>query len=88
MKDRDAKLEEKGDLHRFLRDLDHFQAWLTKTQKDVASEDIPSSLADAEKLLNQHQTIREEIDNYTDDYVKMMEYGDKVTAVSSLLYCL
>ncbi|XP_065222377.1 spectrin beta chain isoform X2 [Planococcus citri] len=80
LKERDAKLEEKGDLHRFLRDLDHFQAWLTKTQKDVASEDIPSSLADAEKLLSQHQTIREEIDNYMDDYVKMMEVGDKVTA--------
>lgn len=73
-------------MHRFLRDLDHFQAWLTKTQKDVASEDIPSSLADAEKLLNQHQTIREEIDNYTEDYVKMMEYGDKVTAVSNFLF--
>ncbi len=81
LKDRDAKLEEKGDLHRFLRDLDHFQAWLTKTQKDVASEDIPHSLADAEKLLSQHQTIKDEIDNYMDDYVTMMEYGDKITAV-------
>lgn len=86
LKERDAKLEEKGDLHRFLRDLDHFQAWLTKTQTNVASEDIPSSLADAEKLLNQHQSIREEIDNYTDDYVKMMEYGDKVTAVCIKLF--
>lgn len=25
LKERDAKLEEAGDLHRFLRDLDHFQ---------------------------------------------------------------
>ncbi|XP_044730255.1 spectrin beta chain isoform X2 [Chrysoperla carnea] len=79
LKERDSKLEEAGDLHRFLRDLDHFQAWLTKTQTDVASEDTPASLAEAEKLLSQHQTIREEIDNYTDDYSKMMEYGERLT---------
>ncbi|RWS10326.1 spectrin beta chain-like protein [Dinothrombium tinctorium] len=79
LKAKDAKLEEAGDLHRFLRDLDHFQAWLTKTQTEVASEDIPSSLAEAEKLLSQHQQIKEEIDNYTDDYNSMMEYGEKVT---------
>lgn len=79
LKDRDAKLEEAGDLHRFLRDLDHFQAWLTKTQTDVASEDIPSNLAEGEKLLSQHQQIKEEIDNYTEDYNRMMEYGEKIT---------
>ncbi|XP_067118326.1 spectrin beta chain isoform X1 [Centruroides vittatus] len=79
LKDRDAKLEEAGDLHRFLRDLDHFQTWLTKTQTDVASEDIPSNLAEAEKLLSQHQQIKEEIDNYTVDYNDMMEYGEKIT---------
>lgn len=39
-------------------------------------------MAEAEKLLNQHQSIREEIDNYTDDYTKMMEYGERITAVS------
>jgi hypothetical protein len=81
-------LEEAGDLHRFLRDLDHFQAWLTKTQTDVASEDTPASLAEAEKLLNQHQSIREEIDNYTDDYAKMMEYGERITAVSNFHFYL
>ena len=50
----------------------------------MASEDTPASLAEAEKLLNQHQSIREEIDNYTDDYIKMMEYGERITAVSNL----
>lgn len=80
LKDRDSKLEEAGDLHRFLRDLDHFQTWLTKTQTDVASEDPPSSLVEAEKLLNQHGTIREEIDNYTEDYKNMMEYGERLTS--------
>lgn len=77
---RDAKLEEAGDLHRFLKDLDHFQAWLTKTESGIANEDTPSSLAEAEKLLSQHQQIREEIDSYTNDYASMMDYGEKVTA--------
>ena len=78
--EREAKLEEAGDLHRFLKDLDHFQAWLTKTESSIANEDTPSSLAEAEKLLSQHQQIREEIDTYTNDYASMMEYGQKVTA--------
>ncbi|KAI8116109.1 Spectrin beta chain [Lucilia cuprina] len=83
LKERDSKLEEAGDLHRFLRDLDHFQTWLTKTQTDVASEDTPTSLPEAEQLLNQHQSIREEIDNYTEDYKNMMEYGERLTSESN-----
>ncbi|CAG0894530.1 unnamed protein product, partial [Darwinula stevensoni] len=79
LKEKDAKLEEVGDLHRFLRDLDHFQAWLGKTQKEIASEDIPASLAEAENLLTQHHAIRDEIDNYVEDYERIMEYGEKVT---------
>merc|ERR1712241_1245321 len=77
---RDAKLEEAGDLHRFLKDLAHFQAWLSKTESSIANEDSPSSLAEAEKLLSTHQQIHEEIDSYTNDYLSMMEYGEKVTA--------
>ena len=80
LKERDEKLEEAGDLHRFLKDLDHFQAWLSKTESDIANQEQPSSLAEAEKLLSQHQQIREEIDSYVTDYSSMMEYGEKVTA--------
>lgn len=78
-KDRDAKLEEAGDLHRFLRDLDHFQAWLSRTQKDIASEDIPTSLQEAEHLLDRHNQITEEVSNYRDDHQKIMDYGEKLT---------
>merc|ERR1719278_1836917 len=80
LKERDAKLEEAGDLHRFLKDLDHFQAWLSKTESDIANEDSPASLAEAEKLLSTHQQIREEIDSYVNDYTSMMGYGEKITA--------
>uniref|UniRef100_A0A1I7XMH6 Spectrin beta chain n=1 Tax=Heterorhabditis bacteriophora TaxID=37862 RepID=A0A1I7XMH6_HETBA len=79
VREHEAKLDEAGDLQRFLRDLDHFQAWLTATQRQVASEDEPQSLAEAEQLLNQHAAIREEIDGYAEDYKKMRNMGDRVT---------
>ncbi|CAD6199906.1 unnamed protein product [Caenorhabditis auriculariae] len=79
VREHEAKLDEAGDLQRFLRDLDHFQAWLTATQRQVASEEEPQSLAEAEQLLNQHAAIREEIDGYAEDYSKMRAMGDRVT---------
>ena len=75
-------MEEAGDLHRFLRDLDHFQAWLSKTQIEIASEDAPTSLTDAERVLNQHHNIKDEIENYVEDYEKMMEYGERIFTVT------
>ncbi|XP_056020668.1 spectrin beta chain-like isoform X11 [Ostrea edulis] len=79
LRERDEKLGEAGELQRFLGNLDHFQQWLSRTQTTVASEDIPNSLADAEKLLNQHQQLKDEIDAYAPEYAKMKEFGDKVT---------
>ena len=63
VREHEAKLDEAGDLQRFLRDLDHFQAWLSATQRRVASEDEPQSLAEAERLLEQHAAIHEEVRN-------------------------
>ncbi|KAH9405517.1 Spectrin beta chain, non-erythrocytic 1 [Tyrophagus putrescentiae] len=68
-----------GDLQRFLRDLEHLQTWLKSTMTAVASEDTPKSLAEAEKLLSQHQRIKEEIDNFTAEFNSLMEYGEKLT---------
>ncbi len=48
-------------------------------------QETPSSLAEAEKLLSQHQQIREEIDSYENDYTDMMAYGEKVILVAKLL---
>ncbi|CAF2887520.1 unnamed protein product [Rotaria sp. Silwood2] len=72
---REESMGEAAELQKFLRDLDHFSAWLTRTQTLVASEDIPNTLSEAEQLLNQHQTIKEEIDRYGPDYAQMKEYG-------------
>ncbi|XP_060584243.1 spectrin beta chain-like isoform X5 [Ruditapes philippinarum] len=79
LKDRDEKLGEAGELQRFLGNLDHFQQWLSRTQTTVASEDAPNSLADAERLLNQHQQLKDEIDAYVPEYAKMKDFGDRVT---------
>uniref|UniRef100_A0A7E4USX4 Spectrin beta chain n=1 Tax=Panagrellus redivivus TaxID=6233 RepID=A0A7E4USX4_PANRE len=79
VREHETKLDEAGDLQRFLRDLDHFQAWLSATQRQVASEDEPQSMAEAEQLLQQHAAIRDEIDNYKEDYDKMRAMGDRVT---------
>lgn len=38
VREHEAKLDEAGDLQRFLRDLDHFQAWLTATQRQVSKK--------------------------------------------------
>ncbi|CAH1792317.1 unnamed protein product [Owenia fusiformis] len=78
LKERDEKLGEAGDLQKFLQDLDHFQSWLSRTQTTIASEDHPSSLAEAEKLLNQHAQLKEEMDQFAPEYARLKEYGSKV----------
>uniref|UniRef100_A0A673HMK3 Spectrin beta chain n=1 Tax=Sinocyclocheilus rhinocerous TaxID=307959 RepID=A0A673HMK3_9TELE len=79
MKRREESLGEASKLQGFLRDLDDFQAWLSRTQTTVASEDTPTSLAEAECLLAQHEAIKNEVDNYREDYEKMRATGVEVT---------
>jgi len=75
---REESMGEAADLHNFLRELDHFSAWLTRTQTAVASSEQPQSLSDAEQMLNQHQSIKEEIDRYAPDYARLKDYGDRI----------
>ncbi|XP_051791286.1 spectrin family protein isoform X2 [Erpetoichthys calabaricus] len=79
MKNREESLGEASKLHGFLRDLDDFQSWLSRTQTAIASEDIPTSHPEAERLLSQHKSIKNEVDNYKDDYQKMCAVGKEVT---------
>lgn len=75
---REESMGEAADLHGFLRELDHFSAWLTRTQTAVASSEQPQSLSDAEQMLNQHQSTKEEIDRYAPDYARLKDYGDQI----------
>ncbi|XP_032433145.1 spectrin family protein isoform X1 [Xiphophorus hellerii] len=79
MKRREESLGEASKLQGFLRDLDDFQSWLSRTQTAVASEDSPTSLPEAESLLAQHESIKNEVDNYKEDYEKMRAVGEEVT---------
>ncbi|XP_062864868.1 spectrin beta chain, non-erythrocytic 1-like isoform X1 [Trichomycterus rosablanca] len=76
---REESLGEASKLQKFLRELDDFQAWLSRTQTAVASEDVPNALAEAEKLLAQHEGIKNEIGNYLKDYRRIRDTGEAVT---------
>ncbi|CAL8390819.1 unnamed protein product, partial [Arctogadus glacialis] len=79
LKTREESLGESSKLQQFLRELDDFQSWLSRTQTAVASEDVPHTLVEAEKLLAQHEGIHNEIRNYEEDYQKMRDMGEAVT---------
>ncbi|XP_075693547.1 spectrin beta chain, non-erythrocytic 2 isoform X1 [Rhinoderma darwinii] len=79
MKRREETLGEASKLQGFLRDLDDFQNWLSRAQTAVASEDVPADLVEAERLLAQHESIRNEIERYGADYKRVREVGEEVT---------
>ncbi|CAN9510001.1 unnamed protein product [Ophioblennius macclurei] len=79
LKNREDSLGEARKLQQFLRELDDFQSWLSRTQTAIASEDMPNTLAEAEKLMAQHESIKNEIQNYEEDYQKMRDMGEIVT---------
>ncbi|KAL4640816.1 spectrin beta chain, non-erythrocytic 1-like [Arapaima gigas] len=79
LRTREESLGEASKLQQFLRELDDFQSWLSRTQTAIASEDMPNTLAEAEKLLTQHENIKNEINNYEEDYQKMRDMGEMVT---------
>ncbi|MGH0114477.1 UNVERIFIED_CONTAM: hypothetical protein FKN15_018796 [Acipenser sinensis] len=79
LRDREDSLGEVSKLQTFLQDLDDFQAWLFKTQKAIASEEIPNSLPEAEQLLSLHNAIKDDVDHHKDDYHKVKDTGAGVT---------
>ncbi|XP_015776593.1 PREDICTED: spectrin beta chain, non-erythrocytic 1-like, partial [Acropora digitifera] len=77
VKQRDDALAESGELQRFVIDLDDFQMWLNNTQNEVASEEMPVSLGDAEKMLKEHEDLKDEIDSREPDFKQLMLSGPK-----------
>uniref|UniRef100_A0A8C1KIN5 Spectrin beta chain n=1 Tax=Cyprinus carpio TaxID=7962 RepID=A0A8C1KIN5_CYPCA len=68
LKNREDSLGEVSKLQTFLQDMDDFQAWLFKTQKAVASEDMPDGLPEAEQFLSLHDAVRADMDGHEEDY--------------------
>lgn len=79
LKNREESLGEARKLQQFLRELDDFQSWLSRTQTAIASEEMANTPAEAERLVGQHQGIGNEIANYEEDYLKMRDMGEMVT---------
>uniref|UniRef100_A0AAR2JQ71 Spectrin beta chain n=1 Tax=Pygocentrus nattereri TaxID=42514 RepID=A0AAR2JQ71_PYGNA len=79
LKDREDSLGEVSKLQTFLQDMDDFQAWLFKTQKAVASEEMPTSLSEAEELLSLHDAVKGDMDGHEEDYHRVRDTGAAVT---------
>lgn len=79
LKDREDSLGEVSKLQTFLQDMDDFQSWLFKTQKAVASEEMPATLPEAEEQLSLHDAVREDINNHEEDYHRVRDTGTQVT---------
>uniref|UniRef100_A0A4W5QYJ6 Spectrin beta chain n=1 Tax=Hucho hucho TaxID=62062 RepID=A0A4W5QYJ6_9TELE len=79
LKDREDSLGEVSKLQTFLQDMDDFQSWLFKTQKAIASEDMPETLPQAEQLLNLHDAVYDDMDAHEEDYHKVRDTGVAVT---------
>ncbi|XP_059376697.1 spectrin beta chain, erythrocytic-like [Carassius carassius] len=78
LKNREDSLGEVSKLQTFLQDMDDFQAWLFKTQKAVASEDIPDGLPEAEHFLSLHDAVRADMDSHEEDYHRVKDTGAAV----------
>ncbi len=78
LKNREDSLGEVSKLQTFLQDMDDFQAWLFKTQKAVASEDMPDGLPETEHFLNLHDAVRADMDGHEEDYHCVRDTGTAV----------
>lgn len=78
LKNREDSLGEVSKLQTFLQDMDDFQAWLFKTQKAVASEDMPDDLPESEHFLSLHDAVRADMDGHEEDYHCVRDTGAAV----------
>ncbi|KAK1900120.1 Spectrin beta chain non-erythrocytic 1 [Dissostichus eleginoides] len=59
-----------------LTDLDSFLTWLVQTQTAAASDQLPNNLEEAEKLINKHAALKEEIGRYEEDYERLQAMNE------------
>ncbi|XP_071657671.1 spectrin beta chain, non-erythrocytic 2 [Patagioenas fasciata] len=68
-------LEAAGKVQGVLRDLAALQGWVAQTAGAVATEDAPATLAEAERLLRQHEALGEEMERYGAEYRGVRDAG-------------
>ncbi|XP_056139093.1 spectrin beta chain, non-erythrocytic 1-like isoform X2 [Lampris incognitus] len=65
-----------GRLQSFIQDLDSFLTWLVQTQTAAASDQLPNDLEEAERLINKHAALKEEIGRYEEDYERLQAVNE------------
>uniref|UniRef100_A0A3B4T9X6 Spectrin beta chain n=1 Tax=Seriola dumerili TaxID=41447 RepID=A0A3B4T9X6_SERDU len=63
-------------LQSFIQDLDSFLTWLVQTQTAAASDQLPNDLEEAERLINKHAALKEEIGRYEEDYERLQAMNE------------
>uniref|UniRef100_A0A4W6CZR7 Spectrin beta chain n=1 Tax=Lates calcarifer TaxID=8187 RepID=A0A4W6CZR7_LATCA len=63
-------------LQSFIQDLDSFLTWLVQTQTSAASDQLPNDLEEAERLINKHAALKEEIGRYEEDYERLQAMNE------------
>uniref|UniRef100_A0A8D3CS22 Spectrin beta chain n=1 Tax=Scophthalmus maximus TaxID=52904 RepID=A0A8D3CS22_SCOMX len=63
-------------LQSFIQDLDSFLTWLVQTQTSAASDQLPNDLEEAERLINKHAALKEEIGQYEEDYERLQAMNE------------
>ncbi|KAM9453540.1 spectrin beta chain, non-erythrocytic 4-like isoform 6-T6 [Salvelinus alpinus] len=69
-----------GRLQQFIQDLDSFLTWLVQTQTAAASDELPNALEEAERLINRHAALKEEIGRYEEDYERLQAVNELLEA--------
>ncbi|XP_045076767.1 spectrin beta chain, non-erythrocytic 4-like isoform X1 [Coregonus clupeaformis] len=69
-----------GRLQQFIQDLDCFLTWLVQTQTAAASDELPNALEEAERLINCHAALKEEIGRYEEDYERLQAVNELLEA--------
>ncbi|MEE6492821.1 hypothetical protein FKM82_016648 [Ascaphus truei] len=79
LQNQEDSLGETSKLQKFLQDLLDFETWLFKAQQATASEDIPTSLPEAEQLHHNHLALKDDIERHEGDFHDVTDTGNKVT---------
>ncbi|XP_044127374.1 LOW QUALITY PROTEIN: spectrin beta chain, erythrocytic-like [Bufo gargarizans] len=79
LQNQEDSLGESSKLQKFLVDLFDFETWIYRAQQSTASEDTPTSLAEAEQLYHNHLALKEDMEHHEPDFHDLVDTGNKVT---------
>lgn len=80
LQNQEDSLGESSKLQKFLVDLFDFETWLYRAQQSTASEDTPTSLAEAEQLYHDHLALKDDMERHQPDFHDIVDTGNKVTS--------